>query len=86
MRYYKTISESYIISAGTGAGSGEEITEAEYNSIVDTIRNRPASQDGFCYRLTNNLEWDLYECPAAEDTDPELSAEEALEIIMGGAV
>ena len=85
MIFYKQEREGYIVAIGTGNG-GEEITEAEYNSIAETIRNRPTAQDGFCYRLTNNLEWDLYVLPTEEAPDPELTAEEALEIIMGGAV
>lgn len=63
---------------------GKEITESEYNSILETIRNRPAAPDGYTYRLTESLEWELYELPE-EDADPELTADEALDIILGGA-
>ena len=62
---------------------GKEITESEYNRIKAIIDNRPTAPDGYGYRLTADLEWELYELPAEED-DPELSAEEALEIIVGG--
>lgn len=84
MRYYKTISDGYILSIGTGAG-GEEITEAEYNTIMSVIRSRPAAADGYGYRLKTDLSWELYELPVPDvDSDPDLTAEEALEIIVGG--
>ena len=65
---------------------GEEITEAKYNEILSMLRSRPDAPDGFGYRLTEALEWELYELPGAEDTDPELTEAETLEIIFGGAV
>lgn len=39
----------------------KEITESEYNRILEIIRNKPNAPDGFAYRLTNELEWELYE-------------------------
>ena len=61
---------------------GEEITETKYNEILSMLRNRPIAPDGFAYRLTKELEWELYEAPVEEE--PELTADEALEIILGG--
>lgn len=61
---------------------GEEITETQYNEILSMLRNRPTAPDGFAYRLTKELEWELYEAPSEEE--PELTADEALEIILGG--
>lgn len=63
---------------------GEEITETKYNEILSMLRNRPTAPDGFAYRLTRELEWELYEAPVEEE--PELTADEALEIILGGEV
>ena len=54
---------------------GEEITEAEYNHIKSVIDNRPAAQDGYGYRLTDSLEWELYELPPVEE-DEEVTAED----------
>lgn len=65
--------------------NGKEITEAEYNNILEIIRNKPTAPDGYGYRLTDALEWELYEIPV-EDDDPEISEAEALDIILGGAV
>ena len=64
---------------------GKEITEAEYNRIKAIIDSRPTAPDDYGYRLTDALEWELYEIPV-EDDDPEISEAEALDIILGGAV
>lgn len=62
-----------------------EITAEQYNEILSMLRNRPTAPDGYGYRLTDDLQWELYELPTEEgEEDPELSAEEALEIITGG--
>ena len=45
---------------------GKEITEAEYNHILSILRNRPTAPEGHGYRLTENLEWELYELPVEE--------------------
>jgi hypothetical protein len=82
MRYYKVIVNEYILAVGTGNG-GEEISETEYNKILSVIQNRP-TQDGYGYRLKTDLTWEQYELPVEED--PELTEEEALDILLGGAV
>ena len=62
-----------------------EITAAKYNEIMGMLRNRPTDPDGYGYRLTESLEWELYELPLVEvEEDPELSDSEALEIIVNG--
>lgn len=45
---------------------GKEITEAEYNEIREIIRNRQTAPEGYGYRLTESLEWELYELPPEE--------------------
>lgn len=81
MRHYKILQDGYILSIGKGAG-GEEMTESEYTQILDSIRNKPAAPDGYGYHLTADLTWELYELPG--EGDPELTAEETLDIILGG--
>lgn len=81
--FYKTIFDGYIICISKENG-GVEITAEEYRTILDTIRNKPMPPAGFDYRLKTDLTWEQYELPAA-DPDPELSAEEAMSIILGGA-
>lgn len=67
--YGKYINDSYIVGVGTGAGIGEEITEDEYNTILDKINNRPTAPEGFTYRLTTALEWELCELPPIENNE-----------------
>lgn len=62
---------------------GEAINAEVYANILAMLRNPPAAPEGYGYRLTEGLEWELEELPAP-DPDPELSAEEALRIILGG--
>lgn len=62
-----------------------EITVEKYDEIMEMIRNRPTAPEGYAYRLTESLEWELYEQPVEEiEDDPELTAEEALDIIVNG--
>ncbi len=62
-----------------------EITPEQYNEILDMLRNRPTAPEGYGYRLTESLEWELYELPpVGVEEDPELSDSEALEIIVNG--
>lgn len=42
---------------------GKEITAAEYDRIKTIIGNRPTAPDGYGYRLTEGLEWEMYEMP-----------------------
>ena len=62
-----------------------EITEAEYNHILEIIRNKPTAPEGYGYRLTESLEWEMYEIPTKEE-EIELTDSETLEILLGGAV
>lgn len=66
---YKYINNGYIIGVGTGAGASEPITEEEYNEILDKINNRPTAPEGFTYRLTTTLEWELAELPPIENNE-----------------
>lgn len=78
--YFKNIEDGYIVSISTGSGM-EEITQEEYNTILDVVRNRPTPDDGFDYRLHEDLTWEQVERPI--DDDPELSEQEAMDIILG---
>ncbi|MBQ8830851.1 MAG: hypothetical protein IJ017_04585 [Oscillospiraceae bacterium] len=71
-------------SKGKFYHNGEEITETKYNKILSLLHNRPTAEEGFAYRLTADLEWELYEVPVEEEA--ELTEAEALEILLGGAV
>ena len=85
MRYYKIISNRYLIAIGTGSG-GTEITESEYNNLLGIIRNKPIAESGYDYRLKSDLTWELCELPPVPvPEDEEISDTEALNIITGGA-
>lgn len=85
MRYNKYISGDEIIAIGKGAG-GVEITETEYNEIMSIIQNRPAAE-GKGYRLKADLTWEEYDLPPEPELsdDDEISTDEALNILLGGA-
>lgn len=85
MRYYKQFFDTYITAIGTGPG-GTEITETEYNEILTIIRNRPRAE-GKGYRLKTDLTWEEYDLPPEPEPsdEDEISTEEALDILLGGA-
>lgn len=66
MKYYKNIEGKYISAIGTGIGD-VEITNDEYETILSIIRNRPATEVGYGYKLRTDLTWELVEKPVVED-------------------
>ena len=87
MRYYKSVDFDHLISIGTGLG-GTEITESEYNNILSIIRSRPTPPAGYDYRLKADLTWEQYELPPEPEPsdEDEVSDDEAMAIMLGGAV
>lgn len=96
MRYYAQYSETgKLIAIGTGYG-GTEITEAEYNTLLAEIREKAALVDKlYSGEITLDdvpTDWQeeiqrrVDERIAAEGTaaEQDISAEEALTIILGG--
>ena len=82
MRYYKIIDNGYILAIGTGGG-GVEITEQEYNSIMNVIQQKPPRTTTTDFMLKTDLTWEEYELPPVPEDD-EIGDEEALDIITGG--
>ena len=97
MRYYAQYNDNgKLIVIGTGNG-GTEITEAEYNALLSEIREKAALVD----KLYNGeitidavpVDWQeeiqrrVDERIAAEGSaeEQDISAEEALDILLGGA-
>jgi hypothetical protein len=68
MRYFKTVENGYIIAIQTIEGQ-TEITEQEYNEILNTIHNKPIAQDGYTYHLKDNLTWELTQENESEEID-----------------
>ena len=79
MRYYKIIEDGYLTAIGTGVG-GVEITEEEHNSLLTHIRNCPTAEEGYGYRLKEDLTWELYELPIIPEND-EISSDELMTMI-----
>ena len=82
MRHFKQVNGDYISAIGMDI-CGEEITAEEYSTLLNVIQSKPNASDGYDYRLKTDLTWEQYELPP-KDLDPELTAEEALDIIVGG--
>lgn len=96
MRYYAQYNASgKLIAIGTGNG-GTEITEAEYNALLSEIREKSALVDKlYSGEITIDAvptEWQeeiqrrVDERIAAEGSaeEQDISAEEALDILLGG--
>ena len=97
MRYYAQHNDTgKLIIIGTGSG-GTEITEAEYNALLSEIREKSAMVDKlYGGEITIDevpADWQeeiqrrVDERIAAEGSadEQDISAEEALEILLGGA-
>ena len=96
MRYYAQYTDAgTLLAIGTGCG-GTEITEAEYNALLAEIREKAALVDklysGEITIVDVPTDWQeeiqrrVDERIAAEGTaaEQDISAEEALNIILGG--
>ncbi len=96
MRYYAQYNESgKLLAIGTGPG-GTEITESEYNTLLSEIREKAALVDKlYSGEITiadvptdwqEEIQRRVDERMAAEGeaAEQEISAEEALDIILGG--
>ena len=98
MRYYAKYNDlGKLIAIGTGPG-GVEITEGEYNSLLAEIREKAALVDRmYTGEITiddvpeawrEEIQRRVDERIAAEGAaaEQDISAEEALDIILGGGV
>ena len=72
--YQKNTENGYIVSIVKGVSVGN-ITKAEYQAIKDIIRNKPTAEQGFDYRLREDLTWELYQLPEPEWEDDETATE-----------
>ena len=96
MRYFAKYSGDELIAIGTGAG-GIEITESEYNALLAEIHEKAALVDKlYSGEITidevpegwqEEIQSRVDERVAAEGTaeEQDISAEEALDILLGGA-
>ena len=97
MRYYAQYNDSgKLLAIGTGAG-GVEITESEYNALLAEIREKSALVDKlYSGEITiDEVPADWQEeiqrrvneriTAEGEAAEQDISAEEALDILLGGA-
>ena len=97
MRYYAQYSDNgKLIAIGTGSG-GTEITEAEYNALLSEIREKAdlvdklysgeITIDAVLADWQEEIQRRVDERIAAEGTaeEQDIPAEEALDILLGGA-
>ena len=96
MRYYARYNENRLIAIGTGPG-GTEITEAEYNALLAEIREKAALVNklysgeitidevpaDWQEEIQRRVDERIAAVGSAEEQD--ISAEEALDILLGGA-
>ena len=97
MRYYAQYNDfCYLLAIGTGNG-GTEITEAEYNALLAEIREKSAMVDelysgeitigdvpeDWREEIQRRVDERIAADGIAEEQD--ISAEEALDILLGGA-
>ena len=95
MRYYKIVNGDYLLAVGSG-NAGDEITEAEYNTLLAEIREKVALivklYSGEITIVDVPTDWQeeiqrrVDERIAAEGAaaEQDIPAEEALNIILGG--
>ena len=97
MRFYKMIRNNKLIAIGTGPG-GIEITENEYNMLLQEIRTKAVLIEKLYIEeitikdvpeeLRDEIQRrvnELVECLGAIE-EQDISSEEALDIILGGEV
>lgn len=96
MRYYKNTIDGCVVAVGTG-NVGEEITEAEYNAmlseirekvyLVDKLYNGEITIDDVPAEWKEEIQRSVDERIASEGLveEQDIPAEEALDILLGGA-
>ena len=77
MKYYKNIENGYIVSISTAHGQSE-ITADEYENILSAIKSAPQAENGYEYRLREDLTWEKAK------VDDEIVSENTLE--KGGGI
>lgn len=83
---YCMIIEGYIVGIAESKTEMplEPISQEQRDAIMSKIQSAPKAPSGYEYRLrASDLEWGLVELPPIPD--PELTDEELVEILLGGA-
>lgn len=62
-----------------------ERTDDNYDELMGKIHTIPEAPEGFCYRLrADTLAWELVELPDEPPVEDEPTAEEIVDILLGG--
>lgn len=96
MKFYKSVLNGYITAIAMHEGTHwaivnisdglllAEVSEPEYAALAEVVHNKPFAASGYTYKLrADTLEWELVELPPMPEPEP--TAEELLDIILGGA-
>lgn len=66
--YRMYVNNGYIVSVAHNVANGN-ITDEQYRNIQEAIRCKPTAPQGFDYRLTEELVWELYKLPQGVDEE-----------------
>ena len=69
---YKIVENGYIVLIGIGENKyAQQMSKEEYDKIMAVIENKPKAQQGYDYKLKEDLTWELCEMPIVEITEEE---------------
>ena len=81
IKYFKTVENGYIPCLEAGSAGDIEITQEEYENILNIIRSQPIPEVGYIYRLREDLTWELCETEIIDENEEEISHEEFMTMI-----
>lgn len=67
--YSVYVDNGYIVSIVRD--SNGSVTDEEYKKIEEALRSRPTAPNGYDYRLTVDLEWELCKLPEPSSEEDE---------------
>lgn len=78
--FYKSVENGIIVSINT-IGVGKEISENEYNSIVEKIAAKPNDENAM-FQLNENMNWVRIDLPPEPITPDEEASVEDYESVL----
>lgn len=79
--FYMIVNDGIIKAVGNMTSQMQEIDSATYQNISELLNNKPVPPDKkHDYRLTVELEWELFEIP---DDGKDIDDAEVVSILMG---
>ena len=80
--FYMFVENGIVKSVGQMTADFREISESDYQTAQQRLDNKPTPPDKkHDYRLTEALEWELFEI----DGNTEVDDSQTVEILLGGA-